>query len=255
MSARASVVVALLLLAAGCTTDEAAAQLGEREFSDPAAFHKSELNRFSCATCHATSGAADPARKDAGFDLHGVVARVRFWGGTVDRLDDAVSACLTYYMRQPEQAPFDPQSPEGRALWEYLLSITPDGSPSDPLPMTIVKNIAPVASGDASRGATIYAAACVRCHGAAHTGAGSIIQPSPIVLPEYATSCVNGRPAIGAGCYEQIFPGVKPGLVVVEKVRHGRFFDIGGTMPLYAVETMSDDELGDLLAFLELPSE
>ena len=41
-------------------------------------------------------------------------------------------------------------------------------------------------------------------------------------------------------------------LVVIEKVRHGQFFGVGGTMPLYSREALSDEDLGALLAFLAL---
>ena len=52
--------------------------------------------------------------------------------------------------------------------------------------------------------------------------------------------------------YPEDFPGVEPSLVVIEKVRHGRFFDIGGEMPLFSQEALSDEDLGALLAYLEL---
>ena len=52
--------------------------------------------------------------------------------------------------------------------------------------------------------------------------------------------------------YDEEFPGVDPSLVVIEKVRHGRFFEIGVDMPLFSLEVMSAEDLGALLAFLEL---
>ena len=39
---------------------------------------------------------------------------------------------------------------------------------------------------------------------------------------------------------------------VVEKLRHGRFFNIGGVMPLYSLEALSDQDVADLLAYLGL---
>ncbi len=241
--------------ASACTTQESAAQLGREEFSEPSAFFKSELNAFSCATCHQTTESLDPKRRDPGYDLSGVVARTSTWGGKVDRLEDATNACLTYFMRQPASAPLEPTSPTSRALYDYLVSITPAGSPTDVRPVSVVPNIAPIAMGDAGNGATIYAAACTRCHGDAHTGKGSIIRPAPVVLPDYTSTCIDGQAGLGAGCYQVIFPGVAPGLVVIEKIRHGRFFGVGGTMPFYSQEALSNAEIGDLLAFLELPAE
>ena len=229
-------------------------QIGQREFSDPTAFFKSQLNTFSCATCHQTTGSLDPTHRDPGYALNGVVARTSTWGGKTDRLEDAVSVCLTYFMRQPESVPLDPTSPEASALYDYLISITPAGSPNGVRPVTVVASIVPIATGDAGNGAAIYAAACARCHGDAHTGKGSNIRPVAVILPDYTSACVDGQPALGDGCYQVTFPGVAPGLVVIEKVRHGRFFDIGGTMPFYSEEALSDAEIGDLLAFLDLPA-
>ncbi len=246
---------ALVMTVSACTTSESAAQVGEREFSDPSAFFHSELNTFSCATCHQTTGSLDPARRDPGYDLDGVVARASTWGGKVDRLEDAVDVCLTYFMRQPASVPLDPTSPQAKALYDYLVAITPAESPSAVRPVTVVANILPIAMGDASNGAAIYAAACARCHGDAHTGKGSNIRPVPVILPDYTSACVDGQPALGAGCYQATFPGVAPGLVVIEKIRHGRFFGIGGTMPFYSQEALSDAEIGDVLAFLDLNSQ
>ena len=44
--------------------------------------------------------------------------------------------------------------------------------------------------------------------------------------------------------------GARP--VVIEKVRHGKFFNVGGNMPLFSLEAMSDAQLGDVLAYLEM---
>ena len=50
---------------------------------------------------------------------------------------------------------------------------------------------------------------------------------------------------------EQSFP-TNARAVVVEKIRHGKFFNIGGIMPLYSVESISDQEIVDTLAYLGL---
>jgi thiosulfate dehydrogenase len=114
------------------------------------------------------------------------------------------------------------------------------------LPVTIVENIQPIPLGDATAGEAVYDGACRRCHGEAVTGAGNILDAldDDYVLPSYATEN-----------YPVDFPGVAPGLVVIEKIRHGRFFDIGGSMAPFSTETLTDADIGDLLAFLGLPSE
>jgi thiosulfate dehydrogenase len=52
--------------------------------------------------------------------------------------------------------------------------------------------------------------------------------------------------------YGELFPGVPRQLVVIEKVRHGQFFGVGGSMPPYSQEALPDTDLGALLAFLGL---
>ena len=41
-------------------------------------------------------------------------------------------------------------------------------------------------------------------------------------------------------------------LIFIEKVRHGSFLGYGGQMPPFSLESLSDAELGDLLAFVGL---
>jgi thiosulfate dehydrogenase len=237
---RRAVVVAAALLAA-CTSEKPAAEYGEELFNDPRALSISADNPLSCATCHRVTAAPEAGddRILPGYSLHGVAARARFWGGQSASLLDAVDTCVVYFMKGNK---LDRASDEAKALYEYLLSITPAGAPSDPLPFTIVENVKPIPLGDAGRGEDLYRRACANCHGAKGTGEGNILAKK-VVLPDVQAE------------YATIFPGVKPGLVFIELVRHGRFFDVGGTMAPYATEVLSDAELGDILAYLGTPSE
>src|SRR5690606_13866495 len=126
------------------------------------------------------------------------------------------------------------------ALYEFLLSLTPDDAPGEAYPFTVVENVADVPRGDAARGAEVYERACRGCHGEAFTGGDGSILRTPVPLPGVTET------------YPAEFPGVDPSLVVIEKVRHGRFFGIGGEMPLFSAEAMSDEDLGALLSYLEL---
>ena len=133
--------------------------------------------------------------------------------------------------------PFDPRH-KSRALYEYLVSLSPD-TQAPAQPFTLVKNIDDVPRGDPGRGADVYKAACQECHGEPHTGQGRVTELASI-LPDVAQD------------YGELFPGVPPGLVFIEKVRHGRFFGVGGNMPPYSQEALSDEDLGALLEFLRL---
>jgi thiosulfate dehydrogenase len=222
------------LLAAGCGPTPAA-EYGEELFRDPK-LSQSQYNAFSCATCHATAATLPQGQVYPGLSLHDVASRPNWWGGYETQLLDAVNFCYTAFMRGT--TPLAPEDPRSRALYEYLASLGSD--PQAPAqPFTLIKDIADVPRGSASHGADVYRAACQDCHGEAHSGKGRLTQLAPL-LPEVSQE------------YGQLFPGVAPGLVFIEKVRHGRFFGVGGNMPPYSREALSDEDLGALLAYLGL---
>jgi thiosulfate dehydrogenase len=95
--------------------------------------------------------------------------------------------------------------------------------------------------GNASAGAGAYAAACGLCHGDAHTGDGRLVDRAP-VLPE--DSIADHPPPE--------YDDAKRRLVFIEKVRHGGFLGYTGQMPPLSVETLSDEDLGHVLAYLGL---
>jgi len=223
------------LAAAGCHGREAplaAADYGRALFSDPR-FSGSQFNVFSCATCHAATPDGDGPR--IARSLRNSAFRRSFWGGYKPRLLDAVNFCYVFFMRG--DPPLDRDDPRGRALYEYLVQISPE-RPSAPVPLTIVENISDVGRGDPARGRRVWDATCRTCHGDPHTGRGRLADFVSIV-PE--DSLDFAREA-----------GVAPALVVVEKVRHGQFFGVGGNMPPFSREVLSDADLGALLAYLGL---
>jgi len=238
MRARPALVCLAACLAAafglGCEDEEkpepiAAADLGQHYFHDPG-FSSSGFNTFACGTCHADEPGDSTIR--SGHSLVDSAFRPTFWGGYETRLIDAVDFCLVFFMRGEA---LDSADPRGRALYEYLVKISPDPAP-DALPLTVVANITQVSEGDPVRGAAVWDEACAVCHGAPHTGRGRISELASIV-PETSIEFA-----------EQI--GADPNLVLVEKVRHGQFFGVGGNMPLFSREAMTDEDLGALLAYL-----
>jgi thiosulfate dehydrogenase len=236
-AARWTGLAALTALAAGCGGDEPvpAAEYGERLFND-SRLSESGFNSFSCATCHAVTPTPPAGRLDSGYSLYDSAFRKSWWGGYETRLLDAANFCYVSFMRGVQ--PLPPDSPQSRALYEYLVSISPNRD-AQPLPFTVVKDVTEVARGDAGRGAEVYRAACQSCHGEPHTGAGRLTDQAS-VLPEVTAD------------YAALFPNVPPSLVVIEKIRHGPFFGVGGTMPPYSREALSDEDLGALLTFLGL---
>lgn len=224
----------------GCHNNVAARDVGERLFSDPT-LSTSPVNSFSCATCHAV-GAGAPSITDggphlgtinAGYDLFNVTHRPSWWGGYVIHLLDAINYCLTTFMGG---GPLTADDDKARALFEYLNANSPDTAPPA-LPLTVVLNPTSLSNltGQAARGRDVYGRACQKCHGDAHTGTGRL----------------NSRVSIIPEDTIAVFP-TNARAVVVEKVRHGRFFNIGGVMPLYSAEAISDQEIADILSHLGL---
>lgn len=228
---RAPLVAALLLLGCGGTETVPAATLGERQFSN-SSLSTSPVNAFSCSTCHQVAK-SPAARNDPGFNLYDVVHRPTWWGGYETTLIDAINYCMTEFMGGRALAPDEDSA---RELYEYLTANSPD-APAPALPLTVVKNVTGLTNltGDAGHGKEVYDRSCRRCHGDPHTGNGRLSSKVSII-PEDTL---------------RVFP-TNARQVAVEKVRHGKFFNIGGIMPLYSTETISDQEIADVLAYIGL---
>jgi thiosulfate dehydrogenase len=224
---RALVIVALT---AGCGA-RSALDYGRALFDDPS-ISSAASNPFRCSTCHEI--VATPTLQHPGYTLFDSDARPAWWGGQVTTLLDATNQCITNFMRGNELSASDEK---GRALFVYLKSKSPDAT-APLLPLTVVQNIVDVPSGDAGRGMTTWKQACAGCHGDPHTGKGRLSDLVSLV-PDDSIAAHGTDPRTGA----------RP--VVIEKVRHGKFFNVGGNMALFSIEALSDAQLGDLLAYLE----
>lgn len=221
----------LLVLGCGGTQTVPAATLGERHFSDPA-LSTSPFNAASCATCHQVAK-APVARNDPGVNLYDVVHRPVWWGGYESTLLSAANYCLTEFMGGAALTMDDDRA---RELYEYLAQNSPD-DPAPAMPLTVVKNVTPLTNlaGDAAHGKEVFDRSCRRCHGDPHTGNGRLSTKVSIIPNDTLKAFPTNARA-----------------VTVEKVRHGRFFNIGGIMPLYSAEAISDQEIADILAYLGL---
>lgn len=227
---RRALASAALLALGGCTIP--AREFGALAFHDPA-FSGSQFNTWSCHTCHATR--ADDPRILSGAPLVGVTERTGWYGGRANSLFEAVQFCYVAFMRGSK---LEPEEGRSRALYEYLTTLKAK-EPQAPFTFTVVGDVADVPRGEKELGGEVYKRACHDCHGALRSGAGANTTRAtrlPDVFAEYPT----------------LFPGVPPSLVVIEKVRHGQFFGVGGNMPLYSKEALSDEQLGALLSYLEL---
>jgi thiosulfate dehydrogenase len=235
---------ALAVVAIGGCGDEqvSAAELGARRLRDPR-LSTSPFNRSSCATCHRLAPPAGlppvdadgrhPGAIDPGYNLADTVHRPSWWGGDQLRLLDAVNTCLTGFMGGRA---LEPDEDAARQIYEYLVTVSPDPAPPA-LPVTVVRTVddLPDLAGDADRGRDVYDRACRRCHGAPHTGEGRTDDRASII-PEDTVMMFTDLARTA----------------VVEKVRHGRLFHIGGVMPFYSLEVLADEELADVLSYVGL---
>jgi thiosulfate dehydrogenase len=214
-----------------------AANLGARLVAD-SRLSTSPTNGFSWATCHPVRVGNDPPGALGpllpGANLFDSVYRPSWWGGYQIALLYAINYCLVEFMGG---APLSTDAPPARQLYDYLATVSPD-DPAPAQPLTVVKLITDLGelrtSSDADRGAGVYQRTCRGCHGAPHTGSGRLGGKTSIVPEDTISGPVCGPGASSAP------PGGDPlacaRTVVVEKIRHGKFFNIGGSMPLYSRE-------------------
>lgn len=226
-----SMVFLLCLSASGC--GPVTAEDRGRDLFSQAALSVSPSNAFACATCHATTPQGIEPQRFSGHTLYGAPQRPSFWGGNVPRLIDAVNVCLVEFMRGD---PLSLEDPSGLALLSYLRSLSAAPDPARPLSIVLSIDstyLGRLPPGDGGRGETLFPTACGYCHGDIHSGKGRLSSRVSI-LPD-ATIEVFGSMARS---------------IIVEKIRHGKFFHIGGNMPLYATEMLSDAEVADLVEYL-----
>lgn len=216
------------------TVERPAVERGEALFGDPD-FSPASANYFGCNDCHSRT-TDEGERIFPGYPLQNSANRASWWGGYAVQYLDAVDFCYRKFQRAP--ASLTAGEPKGDALYEYLASISPQAtSPAQPL--TITRNITLLSGGDAAAGEALWDAACRHCHGSP-SGSGRIHSSVTAIDDDLFAD------------YDTLFPGVDHRVIVAEKVRHGSFFGVGGVMPFFAEERLTDEELASILAYLGL---
>ncbi len=242
----AGTITAMVLGAAcGTTTDhEPLADEGAR-YAGEASISRSSYNAFSCDDCHAAHPGDVGGRILSGAVLEGVALRPSYWGGETDSLTEAVQRCWTHFMRGQSQ---DLDGPVGDALFAWLTSLAPtDPTETQAVPVTWVSSVADIAPGDATQGNLLYHQACSVCHGELNQGPvlgplTSYIPADTVRLHDVPGMCVPGM----CGAYVRE--------VVIEKVRHGSFLGYSGNMAPFSSQSLTDAQLADILAYMNLPN-
>jgi thiosulfate dehydrogenase len=152
----------------------------------------------------------------------------------------SINNCLYYFMLKDKV--WTAEEEDARAMYAYLESLSSSAEAEEPAPFTVVYKVEDAPKGDAAQGGPLYVRACQSCHGPPHTGEGRLVGRAP-VLPEQTLS-EHPSPK---------YTDLDRRLVFVEKIRHGGFVGYGGQMPPFSKEALSDQDLGDLLAFMGVP--
>ena len=204
---------------------ESAAERGQQLFA-------ADEHGFSCATCHTPEATTPKGRFLPGAPLAGVTTRPSYWGGQEDDLLRAVNDCRTLF--QGAKTPLVATDAVAADLYAFLDSL-PGGS--EPAPFTVVAAVSDLPEGDQARGRSVFSSACGTCHGELGTGKGRISDELPVLPNEVLDE-------------HRHFSEEDRRVIFVEKVRHGGFFGYGGRMPPFSLETLSDEQLSDLLSAL-----
>lgn len=241
-----AVTVALL----SCADDARMAPLAERgaELARDPRVTRSQYNVFACTTCHSVRAPAPGTVILPGAPLQGAARRPSFWGGEVVRLREAVERCWVNFMRGDAR---DLDSPDGRALDAWLLSLAPEGSTegTDAVRVSWPSTVRDLGPGDRARGQIVWNRGCARCHGALGTGDGRIGTAASVIPRDTIREhCDRDFMAVGYTDRQAYIRAT-----VTEKTRHGSFLGYAGVMPPFASEVLSDDEMRDLTAFFICP--
>jgi cytochrome c len=227
---------AALLAAGSCVRHVSPEERGAELAADPG-FSRSTYNAFACTTCHAERPGGEGTEILPGAPLAGATRRPSYWGGTVLDLHEAVSICYRRFMLG---GALDPSSDEAVALYAYLDALSQSGpAVTDAVPFTVPPTAMPPMEGDTTRGATVYQRACSGCHGAPNTRTPPVARASSI--PQDTETEHTAAMGYTAESLRAVF---------VEKTRHGNFLGLAGVMPPFSREVLSDQDVADIVAYL-----
>ena len=185
-------------------------------------------NSFSCSTCHALKEPSADGLRRPGHPIGDATRRPSWKNGQLDDMREAVNSCLQEWMNAEPWAADDPR---WLALYEFL-----DGQAAlesaPALSFSIVDPPVELGGGDPDAGRATFNQSCAVCHG--QDGAGTNQAP-PVVGFGHAPDYTARRVRTSGRLDSPIYPGLS-----------------GGVMPFWSAERLSDAELLDLVAYLEL---
>jgi mono/diheme cytochrome c family protein len=203
-----------------------ALESGERVFTSPI----EGGNTFTCATCHAITEPAHDGLRRPGHPLGDATRRPSYKNGQVSTFLEATNSCLTEWMNAPTWQQDDEAY---QALHAFLDAGAPASAP--PLSFEIVPPPPDEAlgGGDAEVGRAVFNETCAVCHGPDGIGTN---QALPVAQRGLEAAHVARRVRTSGRNESSVYDGLT-----------------GGIMPFWAADRLSDDELRDIIAWLEQP--
>ncbi len=188
-------------------------------------------NTFTCATCHALVEPADDGITRPGHPIGDAVNRPSYKGGTLTSLRDAVNSCVTEWMNGSAWSETDTR-------WTSLLAFLEAQAPAGAAPAVDIQIGTPPANlsgGDPMHGRELFNTRCVACHGEDAVGTE---KAPPLIFAPLARDYIARRVRTSGRIDSTVYDGLT-----------------GGVMPFWGLDRLSDDELLDVVAYVEQHSE
>ncbi len=188
-------------------------------------------NSYTCAHCHAIVEPAKNGFARPGHPLGDATERNSYKDGQLSSLLDAANSCLDEWMNAPT---WSNSSTDWLALESWLNTHNP-GVQAEPVDIQIVAVPAELGGGDAAEGRAVFNASCAICH--AEDGGGSRQAPAVAGFGLDAGYVAN-RVRLSGRTGSDVYSGLT-----------------GGIMPFWGANRLSNADLVDIVAFLELGQE
>ncbi len=208
-----------------CSTDNDTGNpvtLGEELYLEP----MDDGNSFSCATCHALYEPTSDGFRRPGHPIGDAAMRPSYKNGQVSSLLEAVNSCRQGWMAATAWTADDAS---WLALEEFLFE-----QATGPAPALEFERVDPpldLGGGDSDAGRATFNGACVVCHGVDAAGTNRAPQLAGIPLE---AEMIARRVRTSGQADSEVYPGLT-----------------GGIMPFWSASRLSDQELRNVIAFIE----
>ena len=194
-------------------------------------------NTFACAFCHALTEPSIDSFTRPGHSIGDALRRPSYKNGQLPNFLDAVNTCLDVWMTV--STPWTEETPEFQALSEFLASedtgsgVAPTLSFSKHEPLTFAADNSDV-NGDPIAGREKFNTSCAICHGADAMGTERAPQLAGRYTFNNSANIIARKVRLSGPTDHSIYQGDS----------------VGGVMPFWAEDRISDDDLENVVAFI-----